>query len=88
MEAGDTAKTMQFLKRGDLTLLDVVGKGNFGAVYKALYAQSRGMRRAPGYLVAAKQCHPDAGQQGRESLLEEATIMSHFHHPNVLLLVG
>lgn len=57
------------LRRSHLTLLDELGKGNFGVVYKGLLKEEP---RRPGYLVAVKT----SNDSGKDDLLEEAAIMA------------
>lgn len=73
------------IARGAMTLLDELGKGAFGLVYKAILKESV---YQPGYLVAAKSLHEKCTAGDRQELLEEAAVMAQFHHPHVTALVG
>ena len=86
-EVDEGKRPLEELKASDLVMLDVLGQGAFGSVQKAIYSHSA-RQRAPDYLVAVKSCHADSAAEGRRALLEEATIMSQFQHPNVLQLIG
>ena len=87
-EDGGEKRALKELKRSDLVTLDALGQGNFGSVQKALYTQSARQSRGVDILVAVKCCHADSAAEGRRALLEEATIMAQFQHPNVLRLIG
>lgn len=70
--------------RGSITMLEEIGKGAFGIVYKALLKEDK---RA-GYLVAAKSLHDHATATEKQELLEEAAVMAQFDNPFVTNLVG
>ena len=72
------------LARGSLTLLDEIGSGQFGAVFKATIQHNN----LPEYTVAVKTLKEDSGSQHRADFLREAALMAQFHHPNILQLVG
>jgi serine/threonine protein kinase len=65
-------------------MLEVLGKGAFGEVYKGLLAEIPG---TPGYLVAVKSLHPSLNAD-RTSLLTEAAITAQFNSPFIVGLVG
>ncbi|EDQ86539.1 uncharacterized protein MONBRDRAFT_28240 [Monosiga brevicollis MX1] len=69
---------------GTIRLLDELGRGAFGIVYKALLEEP-GM---PGYLVACKSLHESNGGGAMRELLEEAAVTAQFEHPNVVHLIG
>eukprot|EP00051_Salpingoeca_urceolata_P024587 m.433669 g.433669 ORF g.433669 m.433669 type:complete len:2065 (-) comp20251_c1_seq2:318-6512(-) len=73
------------IKREHVTILQELGKGAFGVVAKA---KLREIPAQPGYLVAVKQLHEQAGGTERTELLEEAAVMAQFQHPNVVSLLG
>ena len=64
----------------DLELMDKIGKGNFGYVYKG-YMHSRSQ------LVAIKMCKSDA-LTDRDEFLREADILKQYRHPNIVELIG
>ncbi|EDQ86451.1 uncharacterized protein MONBRDRAFT_38456 [Monosiga brevicollis MX1] len=70
--------------RGHIKLLDELGRGAFGIVYKALLEEP-GM---PGFLVACKSLHESNGGGAMRELLEEAAVTAQFEHPNVVHLIG
>jgi hypothetical protein len=72
------------IKRAALTLLDELGKGNYGVVSKGVLREMAGL---PGYLVAVKVLR-NPGVEFRTSLLQEAAVMAQFTHPRVVQLVG
>ena len=73
------------IARGAVSLLDELGKGAFGLVFKAVLKESMHM---PGYLVAAKSLHEKCSAGDKQELMEEAAVMAQFQHPHVTSLVG
>ena len=74
--------------RESVTIVKEIGKGNFGIVAKAQFAERRGRMVMPAYLVAVKQLHSTASTEARNEILAEAAVMAQFEHENVLRLVG
>ena len=86
------------LKRSWITLVDRLGTGQFGEVWKALLKENN----YPEYLVAAKTClnqqeaHPltaaassRASMIAKEDLLQEASVMARAgQHVNLVSLIG
>eukprot|EP00039_Didymoeca_costata_P029606 m.25441 g.25441 ORF g.25441 m.25441 type:complete len:1157 (+) comp7707_c0_seq1:97-3567(+) len=68
------------INRKDITLLAVIGEGNFGVVSKAHYVDDK--KKA--ILVAAKNVITNS----REEFVREAVINAHFFHENVIRLIG
>ena len=64
-------------------ILDSIGMGNFGSVYKALWTTDSGVVE-----VAAKSLLEGAGLKDREKFLQEAAIMGQFRHENIVKLHG
>ncbi|EGD73799.1 TK/RTKC protein kinase [Salpingoeca rosetta] len=73
------------LDRAALKLLEELGKGAFGVVYKGLLKEHA---HIPGYLVAVKSLHEKGTLADRQELLEEAAVMAQFVNPHVVELVG
>ncbi|XP_050972004.1 ephrin type-A receptor 5 isoform X2 [Labeo rohita] len=73
------------VERTKLTMGQKLGKGEFGAVYEAIFSPQRGqdMRVAVKTLKGAVHSKEDL-----ESFLKEAEIMKHFDHINVVKLLG
>jgi serine/threonine protein kinase len=71
----------------DLTFLDTLGEGKFGAVMKAMLDEQH-KTGVPGYLVAVKMAKEDAPPDQIEEMKLEAAIMAQFTHPNVVGLIG
>jgi serine/threonine protein kinase len=71
----------------DLTFLDTLGEGKFGAVMKALLDESD-KTGVPGYLVAVKMAKEESTPAQVEEMKMEAAIMAQFTHPNVVGLIG
>ena len=65
-------------------LLDFLGNGNFGSVYKAEWTTST----EGTIVVAAKRLNEGAVQVDKEKFLQEATIMGQFRHENIVKLYG
>jgi serine/threonine protein kinase len=81
------------IKRQNVTLLKQVGKGAFGAVWKALLDESKGANGVPEYMVAAKTVlDKDANSDATDDLLNEAAVMAQVAgadgHPNLVSLIG
>ncbi|XP_056017628.1 focal adhesion kinase 1-like isoform X5 [Ostrea edulis] len=78
-------KTRNFeLKREDIKLLEVLGEGQFGDVFKGLFTDKDDVQSA----VAVKTCKEDNEDSMMEKFLEEALIMQQFDHPHIIHLVG
>ncbi|XP_052083726.1 hepatocyte growth factor receptor-like [Mytilus californianus] len=74
------------IEREWLTLGEIVGKGNFGCVYRG-YLEVPNVKRSQ--LVAVKTLHQDDPRQlDVDNFIEEALRMKDFHNPNVLTLTG
>ncbi|CAN8234448.1 unnamed protein product [Cochlearia groenlandica] len=58
---------------------NMIGKGGFGSVFKG--------RLYSGQVVAIKQLNPD-GHQGNQEFIVEVLMLSVFHHPNLVTLIG
>ena len=71
------------LQPESITLLEELGKGEFGMVYKGEWTSSPG---GP-VQVAVKTLHSQE-EENRYKLLKEAAIMGQFSHPNVVRLYG
>ena len=71
------------IARGAVSLLDELGKGAFGLVYKGIMREVASM---PGYLVAVKSLHETCSATDKQELLEEAAVMAQFQHPHVTSL--
>ena len=78
------------IDRSHLTMIETIGSGAFGAVWKATLDESASAGGMPGYLVAAKTVLDAAGsKEGRNELISEAVVMAQLTgHPNIVALVG
>ena len=83
------------LKRGWLSLIDQLGQGAFGEVWKGLLADGDDTRRIPEFLVACKTVKVGQGMDtggaaaAEEELLKEALLMAQVdHHIHLVSLVG
>jgi serine/threonine protein kinase len=81
------------IKRQNVVLLEQVGKGAFGAVWKALLDESKSANGVPEYMVAAKTVlDKDANSDATDDLLNEAAVMAQVAgadgHPNLVSLIG
>ena len=83
------------LKRGWLTLIDTLGKGAFGEVWKGLL-QDGANPNTPEYMVACKVVKEASGSldiagvaQAEEELLKEALLMAQVEtHPHLVSIIG
>lgn len=83
---GQSLLTCFELKSEQITMLEQIGHGEFGRVYKAC-----GHGILPGEkdtLVAVKILKEDTCEQARKDFLSEAQLLAHFGHPYVLSLLG
>ncbi|CAG7823667.1 unnamed protein product [Allacma fusca] len=67
------------LNNDDVELIEKIGKGNFGDVYKASYN---------GQLVAVKTCKVSLPDEQKKKFLQEGRILKQYQHPNIVRLVG
>nr|KAI8768231.1 tyrosine-protein kinase CSK-like [Biomphalaria glabrata] len=65
------------INRSDLELGELVGKGDFGDVYKGFYK---------GQAIAAKVLKDQ--DRGNEQFMKEAALMTSLRHPNLVRLIG
>ncbi|KAH9499223.1 hypothetical protein Btru_004477 [Bulinus truncatus] len=65
------------IARGDLELGELIGKGDFGDVYKGAYK---------GQLIAAKVLKDQ--DRGSVQFIQEAALMTSLRHPNLVKLIG
>eukprot|EP00039_Didymoeca_costata_P033311 m.41794 g.41794 ORF g.41794 m.41794 type:complete len:1523 (+) comp9811_c0_seq1:160-4728(+) len=71
------------IKRGHLTLLEVIGEGHFGSVHKAMLFSSNCSS-----IVAAKVLH-ESGHESTTELVQEAMLMAQIpYHPHIVTLLG
>ena len=77
------AKDSDELDPADITLQESLGEGEFGMVYKGVWASSP---QGP-LQVAVKSLHSQE-KDNKYKLLKEAAIMGQFSHPNVVKLYG
>ena len=98
--SGDTVLAVpREITRAWLTLVEKIGRGNFGDVWKGLL-DDRDYSSVPEYIVAAKTVrnkvplqaslgpYSDAVAAAREELMQEAMVMAQVAHPNLVALIG
>ncbi|XP_015685945.1 tyrosine-protein kinase Fer-like, partial [Protobothrops mucrosquamatus] len=68
------------LNHEDVILGELLGKGNFGEVYKGTLKD-----KTP---VAVKTCKEDLPQELKIKFLSEARILKQYDHPNIVKLIG
>uniref|UniRef100_A0A8C5L7X4 Tyrosine-protein kinase n=2 Tax=Jaculus jaculus TaxID=51337 RepID=A0A8C5L7X4_JACJA len=68
------------LNHEDVTLGELLGKGNFGEVYKGTLKDKT--------CVAVKTCKEDLPQELKIKFLQEAKILKQYDHPNIVKLIG
>ncbi|XP_044147095.1 proto-oncogene tyrosine-protein kinase ROS [Bufo gargarizans] len=73
--------------REDLELCVFLGSGAFGEVYQGIAKNILGSGTGT-QKVAVKTLKSDATDQEKVEFLKEAHLMSQFHHPNILKLLG
>eukprot|EP00039_Didymoeca_costata_P002163 m.57956 g.57956 ORF g.57956 m.57956 type:complete len:1717 (+) comp11144_c1_seq1:172-5322(+) len=81
-------KVPREIKRGHLKMMNKIGEGAFGEVWKSLLDESSS-GGPPEYLVAAKtvtdaKASPEASQE----LVAEATLMAQVEHSNLVSIIG
>merc|ERR1712195_65087 len=91
------------ISRTDLVIGPIIGTGAFGEVCSASLSREKDVAKAMGGIqppmfqgktmtkmleVAAKRAKVDVGVEATNAFLEEAMIMSQFHHRNILRLLG
>ena len=70
------------IKRTNIDVVEVLGKGNFGEVSRGIIVELDGQHNIT---VAVKVLHKSSeAADARIQLLEEAAITAQFKHPNVL----
>jgi serine/threonine protein kinase len=81
-------KVPREVKRSHVTMLVVVGAGQFGEVWKAVLDESATSGGVPGYTVAVKTSKEARGE-GADEMTKEALVMAQVTgHPNIVALVG
>ncbi|XDC76199.1 hypothetical protein R6Z07F_007372 [Ovis aries] len=68
------------LNHEDVTLGELLGKGNFGEVFKGILKDKTA--------VAVKTCKEDLPQELKIKFLQEAKILKQYDHPNIVKLIG
>uniref|UniRef100_U5EPN0 Tyrosine-protein kinase n=1 Tax=Corethrella appendiculata TaxID=1370023 RepID=U5EPN0_9DIPT len=69
------------LSNDDVILLDKIGRGNFGDVYKARLKSSKKE-------VAVKTCRMTLPDEQKRKFLQEGRILKQYDHPNIVKLIG
>ncbi|CAH1728224.1 unnamed protein product [Chironomus riparius] len=69
------------LSNDDVILIDKIGRGNFGDVYKAKLKSSR-------QDVAVKTCKHSLPDEQKRKFLQEGRILKQYDHPNIVKLIG
>ncbi|CAG5122889.1 unnamed protein product, partial [Candidula unifasciata] len=72
------------IPRDHIHLVEILGEGQFGDVYKGFYLGQDGVQ-VP---VAIKTCKENGEEGVAEKFLEEAYIMQQFDHPHIVKLTG
>lgn len=70
------------LNNDDVVLLDKIGRGNFGDVYKAR------LKTNPMAEVAVKTCRMTLPEDHKRKFLQEGRILKQYDHPNIVKLIG
>nr|XP_020478131.1 tyrosine-protein kinase Fer isoform X2 [Monopterus albus] len=69
------------LNHEDVVLGELLGKGNFGEVFKGTLQRDK-------MLVAVKTCKEDLPPELKVRFLSEARILKQYDHPNIVKLIG
>ncbi|KAJ3640839.1 hypothetical protein Zmor_027376 [Zophobas morio] len=69
------------LNNDDVVLLDKIGRGNFGDVYRAQLKNSN-------EVVAVKTCRVTLPEDHKKKFLQEGRILKQYDHPNIVKLIG
>ncbi|XP_047532010.1 tyrosine-protein kinase Fer isoform X1 [Vanessa atalanta] len=69
------------LNNDHVQLLDKIGRGNFGDVYKARL-------KTTGQEVAVKTCRVALPEDQKRTFLQEGRILKQYQHPNIVRLIG
>ncbi|KAM4635590.1 tyrosine-protein kinase Fer isoform 2-T2 [Polymixia lowei] len=69
------------LNHEDVVLGELLGKGNFGEVFKGTLQRDK-------MAVAVKTCKEDLPQELKIKFLSEARILKQYDHPNIVKLIG
>ncbi|GLV31114.1 FER tyrosine kinase [Carabus blaptoides fortunei] len=69
------------LNNDDVILLEKIGRGNFGEVYKA-------QLKSNGQEVAVKTCKVQIPDEHKKKFLQEGRILKQYDHPNIVKLIG
>jgi len=69
------------LNNDDVELIEKIGRGNFGDVYKAKLKQSH-------ISVAVKTCKVTLPDEQKKKFLQEGRILKQYEHPNIVRFIG
>ncbi|XP_077296884.1 tyrosine-protein kinase Fer isoform X2 [Arctopsyche grandis] len=69
------------LNNDDVVLMEKIGRGNFGDVYKAQLKSSK-------QEVAVKTCRMTLPDEQKKTFLQEGRILKQYDHPNIVRLIG
>ncbi len=85
--AGGNPKVPRDIDEKHLQLIEPLGEGKFGCVFKAKLDEHE-LNGVPGYIVAAKASKAEASDKEKTELLMEAVVMAQFSHGNIVNLIG
>jgi len=69
------------LNNDDVELIEKIGRGNFGDVYKAKLKTSN-------FAVAVKTCKITLPDEQKKKFLQEGRILKQYEHPNIVRFIG
>ncbi len=69
------------MNNDDVELIEKIGSGNFGDVYRARL-------RHTGVAAAVKTCRHTLPDEQKKKFLQEGRILKQYEHPNVVRLIG
>ncbi|XP_071747461.1 LOW QUALITY PROTEIN: tyrosine-protein kinase Fer-like [Lepeophtheirus salmonis] len=70
------------LNNDDVELLEKIGRGNFGDVYRAQLSRGKNMS------VAVKTCKITLPEEQKKKFLQEGRILKQYDHPNIVKFIG
>jgi len=73
------------LNNDDVELVDKIGRGNFGDVYRANLHLRKNKRVMS---VAAKTCKVTLPEEHKKKFLQEGRILKQYDHPNIVRFIG
>lgn len=87
-DVGVDGKPNYFIEKDDLHLLEILGEGEFGSVYKGTISGFYNNIWTSEKLVAIKTLHDEHCKENRVEFLREASVMIRLRHHCIVQLIG